>query len=551
MREVDIMKNDNVQQMMYKVFYVFWAIFAVLFFFLFLFFQLNIKGHEVKQGYEMLTEYEAETNLDRVATIGIRQDYTFRLQGVEEAYSQLMFYTIHQNVRVFLNEVCIYRMVADEVGVSGKSPGCVWNQVSFAESDNGKSVRVEITPVYESSVDIVPEFYFGTKADIMQDVVSKGLPIIILSFIVIAIGIVYIVFILFHYKKSSVERNLIMLGYFAIQLGLWKLADAEAISLLFPGHPALSQLPFMALMLMCVSYTLFVREQYSTKHHFIWNIPCFVGFFNMGLTLLAQWTGIAEMRQMLPMTHFNIVLIAMVSCIMTVYEIRIVGWNRKLKRTTWCVVSCFLGTAVDAALYYATNGQNGNFFGMLGFVIYIIVLGFDSIQDIKNLMDIGIMAKEYEKMAYHDQLTGLFNRTAFASHISSEEFVLDKCIIVVMDLNNLKKCNDELGHDKGDIYIKECARMIQECFGELGHCYRMGGDEFYVLLENGNLHLCKQKVQELKERVERCNKVGNGFRMGIACGYQMYDKRMDYDISETARRADKTMYQEKFAMKEL
>jgi GGDEF domain-containing protein len=79
----------------------------------------------------------------------------------------------------------------------------------------------------------------------------------------------------------------------------------------------------------------------------------------------------------------------------------------------------------------------------------------------------------------------------------------------------------------------------------------MGGDEFNVLLENGDLYLCKQRLKELQKKVADCDKVGGGFRMGIACGYKMYDRRLDYDIHETARRADKVMYQEKFAMKEL
>lgn len=543
--------RDDMQNIAHKGYLIFWAIFFLLFLTLFAFFGLNINSQEVKEGYEILTDYEMTTDEDKTAPAGVREVYTFTLEGVEEAYCKLMFYSVHQNVRIFLDETCIYSMSADEIDLSGRSPGCVWNEVSFSEEDNGKDVMIVLTPVYKSAIGVIPDFYFGDQADIMQNVISKGLPIMFLCIVLIAIGVIYIFFLRCNFQKSDVEKNLLMLGCFAIQVGFWKLTDVEAVNLLFPGHPVFSQLPFMALMLMSVSFILFIKELYSTRDHFIWNLLCFAGLANMAITLLLQYLGIADMRQMLPVTHFIIITTLVIAIIMAAYEVKVIGWNRKLKYNVWCLGCCFVGTGLDIVVYYSTNGQNANMLGMLGPLLYICVLGMGSMQDVKILMNIGIKAQKYEKMAYHDQLTGLYNRTAFAEHTGNLEFNAEKCIIVVMDLNNLKTCNDKLGHDKGDIYIKECARMIQENFGDIGRCYRMGGDEFHVLIMNGDLYLCKQRIQVLKDEVAHCDKVGEGFKMGIACGYKMFDRLLDYDINETARRADKVMYQEKFAMKEL
>uniref|UniRef100_UPI004056B9F1 GGDEF domain-containing protein n=1 Tax=Acetatifactor sp. TaxID=1872090 RepID=UPI004056B9F1 len=538
------------QNILYKTYHVFWTIFIVLFLLLFAFFELDIYDEDVKDGYEIVSEYDVYDFKDDSEPAGARRIYGFRLTGIEESYCHLMFYTIHQNVNVYLNDVCIYRMSADEMEISGESPGCLWNEVSFAAWDNGQRLKIEIIPVYESSVDIVPTFYLGSKADITNRVIMKELPVIILSMVTVAFGIIYVAFILYNYKKTDLERNLLMLGYFAIQVGLWKATDSQAVTLLLPEHPVISQVPFMALMLMSVSFTLFVKELYHTRDHVIWKVMCIYGFVNMGITILLQYLGFADMREALTLTHINILLVIVVSTIMSFYEVKNYGWNKKLKKNILFMGICFMGCGADMVMHYITSGQAATMLGMLSFMAYIFVMGFDSMQEIKNLMDIGIKAQQYEKMAYHDQLTGLFNRTAFAEHTNDVEFVAEKTIIVVMDLNNLKTCNDKLGHDKGDIYIKECARMIHESFEDIGRCYRMGGDEFHVLLTNGDLHLCKQRLQVLKERVAKCDKV-EGFRMGIACGYKMYDRLLDYDIHETARRADKVMYQEKFAMKEL
>ena len=240
-----------------------------------------------------------------------------------------------------------------------------------------------------------------------------------------------------------------------------------------------------------------------------------------------------------------------ISCAFMVFlEVRESGWSKKVKRTVFCMVVCFAGMLLDMAIYQVTRGAGLKLLAMCGFLIYIIVQGITSMKEAKQLMAIGMRAKNFERMAYHDQLTGLYNRNAYAAFVDSVDFDPERCIVVMFDLNDLKKCNDTLGHEKGDLYIKESARIIQNIFGETGDCYRMGGDEFCVLIKNGVLKQCKQMVSKMQEQVNRFNASGQGVFMQIACGYELYDKRIDYNISDTARRADKMMYHEKFSMKQ-
>lgn len=187
------------QNILDKTYHIFWTIFLVLFVILFAFFDLYIMEQNVKDGYETITDYEVTTCQEQKAPAGVKQVYSYRLHGVEEEYCYLMFYSIHQDVSVYVNDTCVYRMRADEIEISGKSPGCVWNQISFPQWYNGRTVRIEITPRYKSSIDVVPTFYFGSRADITRNVVMRGLPIIILSLVTIVIGIIYIVFILYNY----------------------------------------------------------------------------------------------------------------------------------------------------------------------------------------------------------------------------------------------------------------------------------------------------------------------------------------------------------------
>ncbi|MCR5753482.1 MAG: diguanylate cyclase, partial [Acetatifactor sp.] len=88
-------------------------------------------------------------------------------------------------------------------------------------------------------------------------------------------------------------------------------------------------------------------------------------------------------------------------------------------------------------------------------------------------------------------------------------------------------------------------------FMDIGNCYRMGGDEFCVLIPNGSPTVCAERIKELKDKIDLCKPIGDGFRMGVACGFKMYDIRDDYNISDTIKRADMVMYEDKAAMKEL
>ena len=94
------------------------------------------------------------------------------------------------------------------------------------------------------------------------------------------------------------------------------------------------------------------------------------------------------------------------------------------------------------------------------------------------------------------------------------------------------------------------SKLIAEQFSDIGNCYRIGGDEFCVLMQGVSLEMCKNRVATLYKKVEKENeKKLIDVKMEIACGYVLYDKRIDYDIQDTVRRADKIMYKEKYVMK--
>jgi diguanylate cyclase (GGDEF)-like protein/PAS domain S-box-containing protein len=91
-------------------------------------------------------------------------------------------------------------------------------------------------------------------------------------------------------------------------------------------------------------------------------------------------------------------------------------------------------------------------------------------------------------LAYHDPLTGLYNRVNFEEYLAHALFIAKRkntlLAILFIDLDRFKIINDTLGHDIGDEVLIIVAQRLQETLGENDFISRWGGDEFVVIIEN-------------------------------------------------------------------
>jgi len=94
--------------------------------------------------------------------------------------------------------------------------------------------------------------------------------------------------------------------------------------------------------------------------------------------------------------------------------------------------------------------------------------------------------EEAEKLARHDELTGLPNRRAFTETLSSEVARVRRSgaplSVVVADLDDFKRINDTYGHPAGDACLSEIAAVLRDTLRQYDSCFRWGGDEFTLIL---------------------------------------------------------------------
>ncbi len=160
-----------------------------------------------------------------------------------------------------------------------------------------------------------------------------------------------------------------------------------------------------------------------------------------------------------------------------------------------------------------------------------------------------VKAEMYKELAVMDTLTGLLNRNAF---IQWKDELVDRegYGIIMFDLNDLKKCNDNYGHHAGDQYIVLAAEMIKKVFGRFGFSYRIGGDEFCTILKDTDreeLNRAAKAFEELQAELNASNQYK--FEIAIPFGYAFYDESIDKVLTDTRKRADEFLYANKSRMK--
>ena len=163
-------------------------------------------------------------------------------------------------------------------------------------------------------------------------------------------------------------------------------------------------------------------------------------------------------------------------------------------------------------------------------------------------------ADELKTLAEFDALTGVYNKRAYfeaEERLNSEiKEKKAKFAISMIDLNDLKATNDNLGHEKGDELIKGLGNIIKETF-KASNLYRIGGDEFVVISENGDLKAIEELHKDFVDAINKSMKEKNIDGMGVsaAIGVAIYDSKLDNNVEDTFKRADRKMYENKKIMK--
>lgn len=155
------------------------------------------------------------------------------------------------------------------------------------------------------------------------------------------------------------------------------------------------------------------------------------------------------------------------------------------------------------------------------------------------------------RMAFKDPLTSVKSKSAYQEDVCCldsriENNDLKDFALMVFDVNNLKKTNDQKGHEEGDKIIKEAAKIICKTFKH-SPVYRIGGDEFTAFL-SGDDYQDKERLEaDFKMQIEK-NRAEGG--VVVACGITDFIPGEDTSFAKLFSRADAKMYENKKSLKQ-
>lgn len=158
-----------------------------------------------------------------------------------------------------------------------------------------------------------------------------------------------------------------------------------------------------------------------------------------------------------------------------------------------------------------------------------------------------IMKEKYEKekllyVSNTDALTGCLNRHAYETDINKLD-LKKEWIYISLDLNSLKHINDTYGHDVGDEMICAAAACMTASFGEFGKVYRIGGDEFVVIVTQKPDELDTMTKHFDSSVAEWRGKIVNSMTISYGCVRSLEeDWELVHDIE---KEADRRMYASK------
>ena len=212
--------------------------------------------------------------------------------------------------------------------------------------------------------------------------------------------------------------------------------------------------------------------------------------------------------------------------------------NGTLCRCFLCLDDAYIIAVTMETSFYLKN----NIYAVLIVGIYLVLASCCMVYMLSRVLK---EKYEKEKLLYTsntDELTKCFNRHAYETAIHGLD-LHKEWVYISMDINGLKCVNDSLGHAAGDELICAAADCMKECFQNYGNVYRIGGDEFVIIMTEKT-----EELQKIIKDFEQKSALWHGElvdSISVSYGYVFSSEKAWNGIYDIAKAADERMYKSK------
>jgi diguanylate cyclase (GGDEF)-like protein len=465
-------------------------------------------------------------------------------ENIEEGTS-ICFKTKHTRVCAMVDDEVIYSFGWDDEEIIGNTPGSIWNVIEIKQEHAGKKLTILTKSSYSFESGDVYSVVMGDKSDVLLYVLKESFVKFFLSCIPLVLGVILIVIIPF-IRHIVNTKPFLYDGIFLTIVGIWEITESDYMQFLFQNAYTMQILNFIVFGFLPVATVMAFEAMNMIKKHFS-------GIFIVNIIVYAVYIGL----QILNIVDFH-ESIWIIHAIIVADGVKMFkdsyAYYSNLDKTSFipaaiAFFSIIVASVIDIYRWYIIpDSGNGAFFrGTM--IFFIVCMSISVIYTTLAIQKSNVEKETIINMAYTDTLTGLRNRRCFDD--DTEKLVNNKSnfTVVAIDMNGLKKINDELGHKYGDEAIKYLADELKK-FEEYGEkSYRMGGDEFHVICTNISLNQIEEICQMINEELSK-KEFFPGEPLQMAYGYFRFSATTDKELYRVLAQADKKMYEKKMKMKE-
>lgn len=186
----------------------------------------------------------------------------------------------------------------------------------------------------------------------------------------------------------------------------------------------------------------------------------------------------------------------------------------------------------NKAVFYKTNGEKG---GQVGAML--------------NITERNRLMRQLDKASRTDPLTGVGNRREFNIAVSvalqKARQSLRATSLLTIDVDHFKSVNDVYGHSGGDKALKFLVNSMLDVLPDDGQVYRIGGEEFYVLLPNNDLAEARVIAEKIRQYIPEQTLSLRGGELAMTVSIGVIQLGSELQLEDAYKRVDRALYEAK------
>lgn len=524
--------------------------------------QLRFYGLTSGESRALDTGWEVRVNNDKYVNVDL-DDFKFmdlkRLDIISISHEltedmdsgvtcELLVYLC--SVEAYLDGELIYSYGLDQVW-DNEMIGSGYHFITLPENVAGKQLTIRMVMNEDDAFTSITPIRYTDSERAIIDFSKRNMVNLFIDIFLVMLGMCFVVIGLVAVFFSRDALRMLLIGMVSLAIGIWSMCLNGLFVIFDMNRTVITTMEYISLYIAPAFIGMIFwdmrRSDKSWRNLMV----------AMGTTVLVDFSVIAcilhftnSMRFPGILMFFHIIGMGGIAVLLIGGVLAVKDKNFSEKIAGIAFVIMFFAIAGDLARFniqkYVLTGSRilQNSFIPLGTFLFVILLLASYFAHLYDMILTNAEKDALTKLAYHDALTGLYNRAMSYDAYASIEQHKEKVAIVSFDMNGLKIVNDTFGHDEGDKYLKRIAHLIERAFEDVGVSYRIGGDEFLVIVKPEKVSELDVRLNKFKENAQKATEYSK-YPIEAAYGVAYFGESGEESVHSMVALADKRMYEMK------